>query len=176
MPPVYLMRHGETVWNLDARMQGQRDSPLTVRGRAQAARQGAILRDHGVTCHARSSPLGRAMETARLAGLEAIADARLAEVGMGAWEGRLRADITTASGLMWKFDAPGGEGLAMVRARLEDLLADDMAEPVILITHGAIGIVLRALLCGFPAEHWDRMEDPQGVVHVIENGVERLLA
>ncbi|MCB1411303.1 MAG: histidine phosphatase family protein, partial [Rhodobacteraceae bacterium] len=43
MPPIYILRHGQTVWNLEGRMQGSRDSSLTDLGRAQAARQGAIL-------------------------------------------------------------------------------------------------------------------------------------
>ena len=73
MPPLFLLRHGQTVWNREGRMQGRLDSPLTPLGQVQAARQGAILRANGVAFPARTSPRGRARTTAALAGLASLA-------------------------------------------------------------------------------------------------------
>src|SRR5579875_3120410 len=66
---LYLMRHGETVWNCERRFQGRRDSPLTAKGRLQAQRMGEVLRRLGAGAAGWAivaSPLGRALETARI--------------------------------------------------------------------------------------------------------------
>lgn len=159
--PLYLLRHGETFWNREGRMQGGRDSALTPLGRVQAARQGAILRRAGVAAPAWTSPRGRARATAALAGLEARIDPDLAEISMGAWEGEVRP-AGPAPGVLWKFGAPGGERQAALIARLRRVLA--RPGPAILVTHGVVVIGLRALARGLPPEAWDRLTDPQGTV------------
>ena len=175
--PVFVLRHGETEWNRATRMQGHLDSALTTLGRVQAARQGAIVRRHASGIAARVSPLGRARASAAMAGLNATPDMRLAEIGMGKWQGLTRDEIpeTGAGGLLWKFGAPGGEGMGEVIERLDALLLD-LSAPTILVTHGLVGIVLRGRLLGIPPEGWDAMTDPQGVVHRIEDGRETVLA
>ena len=64
---LYLVRHGETDWNAEGRIQGQRDVPLNARGRAQARRNGEVLRDllgeRAGTIRYLASPLGRTRET-----------------------------------------------------------------------------------------------------------------
>ena len=92
--PLYLLRHGETAWNLERRMQGSKDSALTARGREQAAAMGRALaaelaREPGPTIFLRS-PLGRTRETALIVGralgldpAEWRDDPRLAELGYG---------------------------------------------------------------------------------------------
>ncbi|CUH40812.1 Putative phosphoserine phosphatase 2 [Jannaschia seosinensis] len=169
MPPLYILRHGETEWNRAGRLQGTRDSDLTSEGRRQAARQGTILQSLPPICLARTSPQGRAAETARLAGLRAQADARLAEIALGTWEGQHLADLAPPRGIGWKFTAPGGETRARVEARLRALL-DDLDGPTILVTHGVTSICLRGLLLGEP--DLDKLTDPQGTVHRILDGRE----
>ncbi len=92
---IYLVRHGQTVFNAAARWQGQVDSPLTALGLRQAAAAGETLRgiiadnDIAVFC----SPLGRAHDTAKIIAEkigyqnEMQLDPRLMEIGMGSWEG-----------------------------------------------------------------------------------------
>jgi len=92
--PLYVLRHGETAWNLERRMQGTKDSPLTERGRAQAEAMGRTLkaelaREPSATIFLRS-PLGRARQTADIVGRALGLDAgqwrdepRLAELGYG---------------------------------------------------------------------------------------------
>jgi uncharacterized phosphatase len=69
MTQLYLVRHGETDWNLARRIQGSTDIPLNATGRAQAARTGELLSRRQWTAIA-SSPLSRALETARIIGSE----------------------------------------------------------------------------------------------------------
>ena len=168
-----MLRHGETTWNRAGVLQGGRDAPLTARGRVQAARQGAILRARGVTAPALASPQGRARASAALAGLDAAPDPALRELGMGAWEGRALRDVPARGGVSWKFAAPGGETRAALEARLAAFLAG-LDGPRVLMTHGVVSIALRALLTGAP--DWDALDDPQGVVHAVEDGRARVLA
>ena len=98
---IYLVRHGQTDFNLERRHHGQIDSPLTELGREQARRAGEMLttlidpRD-GVIF---SSPLGRALQTARIiadvAAIERsiIVDPDLMEIGMGSAEGMTQAEM-----------------------------------------------------------------------------------
>ena len=62
LPDLYLMRHGQTVWNAEGRLQGRMDSPLTALGRAQARRQAQLVR--GIDAARYASNAGRAVETA----------------------------------------------------------------------------------------------------------------
>src|SRR5437016_4372087 len=94
--PLYMLRHGETAWNTERRMQGTKDSPLTERGRQQAAALARALkselgREAGSTMFWRS-PLGRVRETAEIIGRELglpaqdwREDQRLAELSYGDW-------------------------------------------------------------------------------------------
>ena len=96
-PDLFILRHGETEWNLAGRMQGHLDSALTELGREQARRQGRLL-SQVVTeaCEWFSSPQGRAFNTARIAaphGQHIEQDMRLKEIGMGDWTGLTRLEI-----------------------------------------------------------------------------------
>lgn len=100
-PLIYLLRHGETVWNTLGRFQGQLDSPLTRLGIEQADAVAGLLRAE-IAGDAQSfemqvSPLGRARETAarvqRLLPLARREDARLMEVSVGCWDGLTRFEI-----------------------------------------------------------------------------------
>ncbi|MGE0719449.1 MAG: histidine phosphatase family protein, partial [Alphaproteobacteria bacterium] len=98
---VWLVRHGETEWNAQRRLQGQQDSPLTARGRQQASAIASLLArtlpQDGTPIRLVSSPLGRTLATAApiaaALGLEAATDARLAEIALGEWEGMTWAEI-----------------------------------------------------------------------------------
>src|SRR4051812_19585817 len=93
---ILLARHGETVFNIEGRWQGQADSPLTERGRAQARELGRALASEPIAA-VYSSDLGRAADTARAVaephGLKVITDERLREIHVGEWTGKGRAEI-----------------------------------------------------------------------------------
>lgn len=93
---MYLIRHGQTDWNLRAALQGQVDIPLNETGRAQAAASRQMLADT-VFDAVYTSPLSRARETARLAtGLpdeKILSDERIKEISFGVWEGRSTQEL-----------------------------------------------------------------------------------
>lgn len=93
---LILVRHGETLWNAEQRLQGHADAPLSPRGVEQArsfAHYARALAPKGVV----SSDLGRCRETARLLGFDNVpADARLRELHMGDWTGRTKPDLLAA--------------------------------------------------------------------------------
>lgn len=159
---IYLLRHGETVWNREGRIQGQHDSPLTCAGIAQAEAMGATLREE-IGDPRRwaiiASPLGRAWQSAVIVaeglGLDprAIAfEPRLMEVSFGAWEGQTYDEIDVAEpGVvarrerdLWNFRPPGGESYADLSARTAPWLSalEDWAR-LIVVCHGGTGRVLR---------------------------------
>jgi broad specificity phosphatase PhoE len=98
---IYLLRHGETVWNAAGRFQGQKDSPLTPRGIEQADRAGVLLAQEidGSEEHfeIHVSPLGRTRETAtrivRSLPLFLKDEPRLMEVTVGSWDGLTHYEI-----------------------------------------------------------------------------------
>ena len=187
---IYLLRHGETEWNRQRRLQGHRDSPLTARGLAQAAAMGATLRlllggagDFRMV----SSPLGRARQTARRVA-EALGrdpdgiaeDPRLMEHGFGVWEGELEADLPGRFPAIWQareadkwaYEVPGGESYALVAARLRGWLAEQPAGArLIVVSHGLAGRILRGLYGrAAPAEVF-AMTEPQDAVFRLSHGV-----
>ena len=176
---LWVMRHGETEWNVAQRIQGRSDSALTERGRAQAARQAALVA--GIEAARFASPQGRALESARIvfAGRPFATDPRLAEICVGNWTGRvageLRAEAPAAfvgARLGWYDHAPGGEGFAGLRARVRAFLAD-LRGPAVVVTHGITLRMIRAELTGEDL-HAETFFD-QGAVHLIRNGRATLL-
>jgi broad specificity phosphatase PhoE len=89
---IYLIRHGQTEWNAEQRMQGRMDSPLTALG-VDAARQLAPEIPEVGAVYA--SPSGRTLQTANIlfGGQNIVCDDRLREIDLGDWEGRLQADL-----------------------------------------------------------------------------------
>jgi probable phosphoglycerate mutase len=116
-----LVRHGESAWNAERRLQGQADAPLSERGRAQGTRLRDVLRTLPVDA-AVSSDLLRARETAALAGFaDARADARWRELDLGAWSGRLEAEVAPEELAAFRRAAlvpPGGESWPLFAARV----------------------------------------------------------
>ncbi|WP_412505036.1 histidine phosphatase family protein [Roseovarius sp. SYSU LYC5161] len=186
-PEAYILRHGQTVWNVAQRLQGGRDSPLTDLGRDQALRQRAILQSVDLTgFRAHSSPQGRAFVTAALA-LDGLigrirTDDRLREIGVGDFEARLRqdlpggqaADASEESALHLYDMAPGGEGFAALRARCESFLQDRSA-PVVVVTHGMTSRMLRLVLTGQDESALDSIGGGQGVVYHVRRGRQHVL-
>lgn len=184
LPPLLIMRHGETIWNAERRMQGRLDSPLTERGRRQAGEMGLMLRDLGEDWskwQARVSSAGRARETAELAlrftGLEPEFDDRLVEVDVGAFQGRLKSDIEDAhpnlfqnpEGLGWHVRVPGGETLQDMETRLVSVLRD-LESPTVIVSHGVAIKVLVGVALGLDESEMAGVALFQGSVFRLENG------
>jgi len=194
----FIARHGETVFNAARRLQGDAaHTPLTRAGFAQADEMGAALAVYlgsrpPLTLWASST--GRALQTLAIIAEhlaldwhQARADARLVEIGMGSWGGRLYADVMAgfgniidpASGLLRP--APDGETYPEIVARLESWLAETDDDPGdrLVIMHGITSRVLRGMMTGaaphaeFGAPVLPGLE--QGSLVMIERGVETLV-
>ena len=195
----FIARHGETVFNAGARMQGEAaHTPLTRAGFAQADGMGRVLRKElgsRPKLALWSSPTGRALQTLAIVTehLEldwdaARTDARLSEINMGSWGGRLYRDIQAevgefvdrAAGLFTR-RAPGGEWYDEIAVRLGSWLEEHEREPGdrLIIMHGISSRVLRGMLTGAPQRPECRaaVADPlpQGSISCIEGGVETVL-
>lgn len=182
-PELYILRHGETEWNAQNRMQGELNSPLTPKGERDAARQGEILQSVNLDgfdfiC----SPQGRAFQTAGIA-LARIAmhirtDDRLREIGVGDWSGLLRDDLPMPEGkdpFMAQYEiAPNGEGFARLEVRCRAFLAD-LKGPAVLITHGITSRMLRSIIAGEGAVSVRTIHGGQGCVYHLKDGVQTLL-
>ena len=134
MVRIMLVRHGETDWNREGRIQGQTDIPLNARGLKQAkdvARKLASLKIE----HIFSSPLERALRTAQEIsdhkGIGVIVDERLREMSQGEWDGKRPADLAATSPKYAAFQRdpllttpPGGESVVDVFRRVRSFLAE----------------------------------------------------
>jgi probable phosphoglycerate mutase len=186
VPTLYVVRHGETDWNAEARLQGQQDVPLNAFGRVQAEEAGARLRAL-VPGYANlgyvASPLSRTRETMELLrrtlGLDPPlyrTDERLKELSFGTWEGltwkELRArDPQVAARRQrdkWGLVPPGGESYAMLAERVAPLVAD-LAHDTVLVSHGGVARVLLALLCNVSRRQAPVVDIWQGKVLVIKS-------
>jgi broad specificity phosphatase PhoE len=153
---VYLVRHGETEWSLSGQHTGSTDIPLTPNGEEVARQLGRKLADHNFAAVI-SSPMSRALDTARLAGFEH--DVRLSddlkEWDYGEYEGLTTPQIRERrpDWWLWRDGCPGGESPAQVGARADRLIAEVRAVDgdVLLFGHGHILRVITARWLGYPA-------------------------
>jgi broad specificity phosphatase PhoE len=189
---LIFVRHGETAYNAENRLQGQLDTPLNERGREQARTVGGTLRrlvgreidllDAAQAFFA--SPLKRARETMEIAraamGLEPERyrlDPVLKEISFGVWEGLTwpEIEVKDAKALRargedrWAFVPEGGESYAMVADRLRPWL-DGLSEHAFVISHGGVARVLMTLLAGIPSAKAVGAPIIQGRAIVFENG------
>ena len=166
-PVIYFVRHGQTEWNTELRLQGRQDSALSPLGCEQASRCGQILRDLFVRSGRSpadldyiASPLLRArasMELVRAGlGLDPTGyrvDDRLAEIAFGEWEGLTFADLKSSAAELlalreqdpWHFIPPGGESYVQLAARVRDW-HDSLTRDAVVVSHLNTGRALLAHL------------------------------
>ncbi|KIC20890.1 histidine phosphatase family protein [Leisingera sp. ANG-Vp] len=185
-PKIWLLRHGQTEWNAERRIQGQLESPLTPLGVAHARKQAELMRPAlalGPSCYA--SPLGRAQQTADIAlgGAPFVTDARLAEAYAGAFQGMTWDDVAqqypgihaaNPQALDLFCEAPGGEGYASFHGRILDFMLC-LPGPSVVVAHGLLGQVMRGIVCGLSRSQMAELPNGQGCVYVLENGTETVL-
>lgn len=161
---LYIVRHGETVWNTQDRMQGVKDSPLTEKGIIHAGSMGEKLKtldaDFKIIY---TSDLGRASETSRLINnhlnIEIVPDVRLRERNMGVFEGHswdyvrenYKEDFKLLVSDDDSYEIPEGESRAAYRDKvisfLEFIAEKHDGENVLAVTHrGFINFMLRIIL------------------------------
>ena len=186
---LIFIRHGETDWNAEARLQGQKDIPINGRGRDQAAGAGRSVRDTFDPDTLKSirfiaSPLGRTRETMEIAraamGLEPQPyemDERLLELSFGRWEGLTWPEVKAMDPWAarareegkWHFQPPGGESYAMLADRLRPWLATISGETLV-VSHGGVARVLMVLIGGVSTQTAPVCDIHQGRVLIFEAG------
>jgi broad specificity phosphatase PhoE len=190
-PVIYYIRHGETSWNAQGRLQGTQDIALNDLGRRQAAHAGNVLADllardgrDKAALPFVASPLQRARVTMELVRgalklpAETYAlDDRLREIGYGVWEGSTLAEMQAADPELyarrltakWTMAPKGGETYAEVQQRMRDWY-DCVKGDTVAVAHGgtaralmvALGIETPASAADLPIE--------QGAVYVFGEG------
>lgn len=152
---VFVVRHGETEWARQGRHTGRTDVPLTERGCRRATALRSVLAAHTFS-RVLVSPLARARETCRLAGLGATAEVcdDLAEWDYGDYEGRTTPQIQAErpGWSLWVDGVPGGETVDEVGARVDRVIALVRSAPgdVALFAHGHVLRILTARWLGLP--------------------------
>ena len=156
MTLLALLRHGETAWSAEGRIQGRSDQHLNDPGRAALAGRALPAACRGMRVV--TSPLLRCVATAELLGVpDAPREPRIAEMSWGEWEGRRLADLRAELGEAMReneargldFRPAGGESPREVLARVSQWLSQ-LGEPTLAITHRG---VIRAVLVA--ATGWD---------------------
>jgi broad specificity phosphatase PhoE len=184
-PTLYVIRHGETDWNREGRLQGQRDLPLNEVGREQAERNGGALAaaraDWGGVDFV-SSPLLRARQTMEIArhrmGLDSQSyrtDPRLSELTFGRWEGLTLAELKLRDPVgyrertrrRWHVVPPDGESYAMLAERVRPVL-DALDRDTAMVAHGGVMRVIQVMLLGSDPLEAPYLPTPQDRVMVVE--------
>ncbi|WP_278315102.1 histidine phosphatase family protein [Lolliginicoccus levis] len=175
---IVLLRHGQTVYNAENRMQGQLDTALSPLGIEQANRAAEVLA-HCDPLAIISSDLHRAYDTAlalgSATGLRVSKDERLRETHLGDWQGRTHAEVDAlhpGARAAWRLEPrlapPGGESRIDVAARAVPLIDELLARstdgdaalehwpehPIVLVAHGGLIGALTAQLLDLPVGHW----------------------
>lgn len=189
---LYFIRHGETSWNAEGRMQGQQDVPLNDKGHVQAADAGHTLRNLLGVDTAKieenfsffASPLWRTRQTMEIVrqqlGLDPktyTMDDRLKEITFGQWEGLTWPQVQARDAAMaqervddkWGFVPPDGESYAMVAERIRPWLKALDGDAVI-VSHGGIARVFMALIGSVDPTLAPNMDIWQGRVLVFQGG------
>jgi broad specificity phosphatase PhoE len=191
MPVLYYVRHGETDFNAEARLQGRQDTELNARGRQQAAESGKLLtglfardnRKPGDFAYV-ASPLKRARATMEIVrttlGLDPNAyalDDRLMEIAYGEWEGltlpeidaRMPDTLADRERDKWDFAPPGGESYRELAARVGEWYAA-LTHDTVVAAHGGGVRVLMALFNVMSPDEATHAAIAQGVVYVFADG------
>lgn len=162
---IYLTRHGQTLWNIEKRLQGRGNSPLTEEGIERAKE----LRDRIKDIHIDiiySSPIERALTTANIIkgdkSIEVITDDGLMEMCFGDYEGKITDEVMKENpnwdiSLIMKgnteLTAPNGENLAEVRDRvarsMNKIIEKNRGKTILIVAHG---ITLKAIMYYFKDE------------------------
>ena len=180
LPLLYVVRHGETAWNVEYRLQGQADTDITEVGRRQADRNGsrlASLIDDPHLFDFVASPMRRTRETMeRIRVAMGLApdgyrtDARLMELHFGDWQGFTFAELEAQKpgstkerrADKWRFVPPGkgAESYEMLLQRVRPWL-EALDQPTLCVTHGGVIRTLFMMIEGMPEREAARLDVPQ---------------
>lgn len=172
---IFLVRHGETEWNTQNRLQGNKDSPLTLRGIRQAHQVKKSLERFSID-QAYVSPLKRARVTAEIIlqdrKLEAAVKDQLREINLGPWEGKTRQETALshpdAYKAFWErpdlFNLLGADTFPELQDRmvkeLEQIFIHGNNKNILVVSHWIAIKVALAHYSSTPLSHLSRISDP----------------
>ena len=188
---LFFVRHGETDWNAEGRMQGQQDIAMNARGHEQAAQAGKTIRNMIGADKAKiardfafiASPLHRTRQTMEILRhqlglpLETYEqDDRLKEITFGRWEGLTWPEVVALDPQKaaerqadkWAFVPPGGESYAMLAERVRPWF-ETLKGDAVVVSHGGVARVFLALIGGVDPRVAPNMDIWQGRVLVFQN-------
>lgn len=182
MKTIYLVRHGETTWNLEGKVQGSHDTPLSIDGLAQTGKTvtflSALRFDTIFT-----SPLTRARAIAEPVGvnlgISPIVMPELREIEFGGWEGHTWNEIVVmypATLAAWELKSlearpDGGESLSDVRRRAEkvrSMVESSSGDLVLVVAHGGLNRVLMSVLLDLPPSSYSSFTQPNACISIFE--------
>jgi len=185
---ILLIRHGETVGNREGLFRGQKDFPLNENGRVQAKALAEELRAWKIDA-IYSSPLSRAMETARpladLSGLRVTEEPGFTNIRLGDWEGVAKKWVEENQPDLWKIwvseperlRRPGAETLDQVQERafsaLERIVRDEGGKMIAAVSHRAVLKPLIASCLGIPAPYFWKVHMDTAAYSILEYTPER---
>ena len=166
---VHLVRHGQTDWNVDGRLQGHAGIPLNERGRCEAW-AAARRFNHEDMSRVYTSDLARALETARIIanGVPVVLEPRLREINTGIWTGLQKTKVEAEDSLAWREWREGSRGViggesyvdlqARAVAALKEILSRETGGNVLVVTHRG---VIRVLIAYFTHQSISSVYEPQ---------------
>ena len=180
---IYLVRHGQTNWNILGKTQGHGNSDLTEKGIDQAKDLADAMVKYPID-YIYSSDLGRAVQTAEIIAdkfdKEVIATPSLREMGFGEWEGLLIKEIQEKYGDVYKTwrnephlaEIPGGETLHIIKERtdkfLKELNEKYDGKHIVLVTHSVTARVILLSVLNSSVENIYRITQGNTALNVIE--------
>ena len=186
MTRIVLVRHGQTEWNRVERFRGRADLPLNEVGLAQAEAAARRIAATWPASAVYSSPLKRAMETAKIIAealdLAVQPLAGLMDIDYGEWQGLSPDEVAERYGDLYTrwleephlVHIPGGESLGEVRERamaaLEEVIARHGGQTVVLVSHQVVNKVLLCAVLGLDNSHFWHIGQENGAINVFEYG------
>jgi probable phosphoglycerate mutase len=190
--PLIFIRHGQTDWNKEGRLQGGQDIPINETGTWQATRNGrrlkGVFEDEAFKLEDFAfvaSPLGRCIRTMGLVrqGLDLDPDAgferddRLREITFGQWEGKTFDDlhaldpqaVKEREADKWGFVPPDGESYQMLSQRMKPWL-ESLDRPTVAVSHGGVSRAVRGLLFDLESDEIPRLDVPQDKIYLVQDG------
>lgn len=180
---IYLVRHGQTHWNIKGKTQGHGNSDLTEKGIAQAKDLAGSMAKEKVD-YIYSSDLGRAVETAEIIAdkfdLDVTKTEALREMGFGKWEGLLINEILEDYADVYKtwrnephlVEIPGGETLHLIKERTDKFLQEinekHDGKHIVLVTHSVTARVILLSCLNSGMENIYRINQGNTALNVIE--------
>jgi probable phosphoglycerate mutase len=184
---IYIARHGETIWNVEGRIQGRSDPGLSPKGYAQSLALLEELRDRPISA-IYTSTLQRSILTAQPIaqhfGLSIQKQSELDEIAFGILEGKQILNIDGEAKVEWErfrenrmtYRIPGAENFTDVAIRLgpfkEKILRNHVGQEILIIGHKIVNRFLIGILLEYPPEDVPKLEQTNGCVYLVERNSE----